>query len=297
MTDELRRLSETGRRAVQSRNWPAVSACAGEILRHDPGSPEGHFLAGLVEKAAQRPVKAAEAFAKALELDAGRYDAAIELANQHCIGRRNAEAAALLRDYEARLGNSPRYLDMAGTTYSASRNGRERAWPLYLRANELQPGVPLFQSNLAACGVFLGKIDEARRSTDPCSGSPDAPAQSLPAVPPGAGEGRDACRADESRSSFHQPAAGQEHLHVLRDRQGARGSRPSGQEAFHYYQMAGDAVTSVADYDVAADLELIDRIIEVCDADWLAAWPDPAPPTSPPRLRSSSSACRAPARP
>ena len=33
-------------------------------------------------------------------------------------------------------------------------------------------------------------------------------------------------------------------------------------EAFRYYQMAGDAATAVADYDVGADLALIDTIIE-----------------------------------
>ena len=37
----------------------------------------------------------------------------------------------------------------------------ERAWPLYQMANELQPGIPLFQGNLAACVVYLGKIEEA----------------------------------------------------------------------------------------------------------------------------------------
>jgi tetratricopeptide (TPR) repeat protein len=41
------------------------------------------------------------------------------------------------------------------------------------------------------------------------------------------------------------------------------------EEAFRYYQMAGDAVTSVANYDVATDIELIDKIIEVCDEQWL----------------------------
>ena len=49
------------------------------------------------------------------------------------------------------------------------------------------------------------------------------------------------------------------------------------EEAFNYFKMAGDAVTSVADYDINTDLQLIDKIIEVCDADWLAAGMNDAP--------------------
>ncbi|MBM3855510.1 MAG: hypothetical protein FJ399_20540, partial [Verrucomicrobia bacterium] len=80
-TSLLARLSAAGRRAVRARDWAQVTACAREILRQDTRSAEGYYLTGLVEKAAQRPVKATEAFAQALALDPGRYDAAIELAD------------------------------------------------------------------------------------------------------------------------------------------------------------------------------------------------------------------------
>ena len=42
------------------------------------------------------------------------------------------------------------------------------------------------------------------------------------------------------------------------------------QESFEYYRKAGDAVTCVANYDVADDVHLMDTIIRVCNADWLA---------------------------
>ncbi len=276
MTDELGRLSEIGRRALQSRNWPVVSACAEDLLRRDPNSPEGHFLAGLVEKAAQRPVKATEAFAKALELDAGRYDAAVELANQHCIARRNAEAVALLHDYQARLGNSPRYLDMAGTVYS-DMGMAEKAWPLYRKANELQPGVPLFQSNLAACGVYLGKIDEAKAIYRAL----------LRQTPTHQRNHYHLSRLEQAKDTVHieQMKAALRSTNLAPDKNifiyYAIGKELEDlgewQEAFRYYQMAGDAVTSVANYDVAADLGLIDKVIEVCDKQWLAARPDRVP--------------------
>ena len=41
------------------------------------------------------------------------------------------------------------------------------------------------------------------------------------------------------------------------------------EEAFEYFKKAGDAVASVAGYDIDADIELIDKTIEVCTADWM----------------------------
>ncbi len=41
-------------------------------------------------------------------------------------------------------------------------------------------------------------------------------------------------------------------------------------EAFQYYKMAGDAAVRVANYEVATDIALIDKVIEVCNAEWLA---------------------------
>ena len=118
MDDRQSIFSVMGRQAVQKQDWAAVSNCATELLKQNSESPEGHFLSGLVEKAALRLAKASEEFATALELDPERYDAAIELANQHCAARRNGEAFELLVRYESMLGNSPLYLDMAGTVYS-----------------------------------------------------------------------------------------------------------------------------------------------------------------------------------
>lgn len=275
-TGEFERISAAGRRAVQLGQWDVLERCAGELLRRDGAHPEGHFLSGLLEKAAQHPVRAAEAFAKALELDARRYDAAIELADQHAVGRRNAAAVTLLSQYEPMLQNSPRYLDMAGTTYTHV-GLPDRAWPLYRKANELQPGIPLFQGNLAACAVMLGRIEEAAaiyRSL-------------LERVPTHQRNHYHLARLERAQDASHveQMKAVLRSTNLPPDRNVflyyaiGKELEDLGRwtEAFHYYKLAGDAVTSVADYDVATDLELIDRIIEVCDADWLAAGPKPVP--------------------
>ena len=160
MTPE--QLTYAGRHAVKARDWATVDMCAKEILARDENSAEGHFLHGLVEKVSNHPVKSADAFARALQIDASRHDAAIELAAQYTVAQRNTEAVDLLDRYREHLDNSPLYLDMAATTYT-NIGLPETAWPLYKKATELQPEADLFRANLAACSVYLGKIDEADR--------------------------------------------------------------------------------------------------------------------------------------
>ena len=161
MTSKPEQISIAARRAARSQDWNTVAVCANEILRQDASSAEGYFLVGLVDRVSNRPADAARAFEKALALDADRYDAAVELASLYSASRRNQDVVALLRKYEDKLSNSPMYLDLAGTVYT-EMGMHQKAWPLFKQATKLQPGVDLFKANFAACGVFLGKIEEAR---------------------------------------------------------------------------------------------------------------------------------------
>jgi tetratricopeptide (TPR) repeat protein len=283
MNDYLTKVSTAARNAIYRKDWATVDACAKEIIKRDGMSPEGHFLTGLVEKASGHPEEATKAFATTLELDAGRHDAAIELANQHCAVRRNGDAAALVSKYQDKLSNSPLYLNMAGTVYSGV-GLPEKAWPLYKKALELQPGVDLFQSNLATCSVFLGKIEEAEKLFR----------QLLERFP--------------THQRYHYQLAQLEKasdtVHIEQMKQVLRSTNltpdnnifmyyaigkeledlEDWEEAFKYFKMAGDAVASVADYDINFDLQLIDKIIEVCNEDWMhdgaiEATTDPAEKT------------------
>ncbi len=268
MTSELEQISAMARRAVESKDWASVAAYANEILRRQERSAEGYFLAALVEKASNRPVKALQAFEQALALDADRYDAAVELANHYSIGRRNGEAAALLARYENQLNNSPMYLDLAGTIYTEI-GLPAKAWPLYKKATELQPEIDLFQANLAACSVYLGKIEEARLIY-----------RSLLQRVPGH-------RQNHYRLSRLQKATDSTHIEQMKAILNDSDDPPDKnifmyyaigkeledlerwEEAFEYYKKGGDAVSSVAKYDVAADVALIDKIISSCNAEWL----------------------------
>jgi len=269
MSESLAGLSATARKAAQDRDWATVDVCAKEILKRNRRSPEGYFLSGLTEKVSRRPKKAAEAFEKALSLDAKRYDAAIELASQYCIARRNADAAALLAKYGSMLDNSPLYLDMAGTVYS-DIGMPERAWPLYRKANELQPGVDLFQANLASSAVYLGKIDEAREIYKQLLERYPAHQRNhyyLARLE----KARDRSHVEQMKKILHSTNLSPDmnifmHYAIGKELEDLQ----EWGEAFHYYKMAGDAVASVANYDVETDLQIINKLIEVCSAKWLA---------------------------
>jgi len=78
----ISQMSAIARRAAQAGDWATVGTIARKIARQEKKNPEGFFLTGLAEKALRRTNKAETAFRKAISLDARRYDAAIELANQ-----------------------------------------------------------------------------------------------------------------------------------------------------------------------------------------------------------------------
>ncbi|WP_293746880.1 tetratricopeptide repeat-containing sulfotransferase family protein [uncultured Paraglaciecola sp.] len=268
MTINSTQLSEKARHAVRIQDWGTVSACANSIIQQDINNPEGYFLSGLIERVSNRPAKAAKAFERALELDERRYDAAIELANQYSIARRNGDVANLLAKYEDKLANSSMYLDLAGTVYT-DIGMPEKAWPLYQKANELQPGVDLFQANLAACGVFLGKIDESKKIYQSLlkrfpnhqrnhyqlarlsKAKDTSHIQQMQEILKSTG-------ATEDKNIFMYYALGKELEDLER-----------WQESYSYYKKGGDAVCNVAKYEINNDIALIDKIIDVCNKDWL----------------------------
>lgn len=269
MTINITQMSELGRRAVRSQDWETVAACANSILQQDMTSPEGYFLTGLVEKISNRPVMAAQAFEKVLALDENRYDAAIELANQYSTERRNAEVAELLAKYTGKLDNSPMYLDLAGTIYTEI-GMPEKGWPLYVKANKLQPGVDLFQANLAACGVYLGKIEKARETYKTL----------LERFPNHQRNHYQLARLGKAEDSLHieqmqeilknSDATPDKNIFMYYALGKELEDLERWQESYSYYKQGGDAICNVANYDIANDITLIDKIIDVCNSEWLS---------------------------
>lgn len=255
--------------AVSARDWYRVKACAKEILRTRRNDAEGYFLVGLAEVAANRTQQAIKAFSRAIEADEGRYDAGVELAAQYVRQHDYAAAAALLGQFESLMNNSPRYLDMAATIYT-NIGLPEKAWPLYRLANELQPGVDRLGANLAACSVYVGKIDEAR----------DIYRQLLEKNPGHQRNHYELSRLSRATDASHveqmigvlhsedRPPAKNIYLYYAIGKE--LEDLEQWDEAFRYYALAGDAAASVARYDVDADIRVIDKVIDVCNEDWLS---------------------------
>jgi hypothetical protein len=145
-------LSTGPRSAAQARRLahrakPARAA----LLRQYPADPEGHFLAGL---AATGPRPPGEAAGPSNRRSGSAPPATTPPSSwpSNTSSGRHADAVRLIEAYRARLGNSPMYLDLAGTIYS--RLGLpERAAPLY------RGGQPPATRGRAAAGeprVLLG---------------------------------------------------------------------------------------------------------------------------------------------
>jgi len=273
---ELSQLSQQARFSVQQKNWPNVYAFAQKIIALDKNDPEGYFLGGLAEKAAGRYESAIEAFTRTLNLGPQRYDAAIELSQVFLLLLRHSEAYDLLNNYEQQLSNSPLYLDMAANIFSGL-GLHTRAWPLYEQANMLQPNIDPFRANLAACGVLLGKVKESKAIY------------------------RDLANKYPQHQKNHyelsklEPAKNDMHIEqmqkILKDTKSppeknifmyyALGKELEDlgrwKESFEYYQKAGEAVLSVANYDVADEIRVIESIINTCNLDWLSTGKTPSP--------------------
>jgi len=275
MSSEIENLSVAGRRAYAQQDWSTVHICADGILSRDAENVEGYYLLGVAEKAAEHPKKAAAAFEAVLEREPGRYDAAIELASQYSMGRRNSDVQALLEKYTGMLDNSPRYLDMAGTIYTEI-GLPEKAWPLFQKACELQPEISVFQANLATCSVFLGKIEAAREAYE-----------SLLAKYP-------THQRNHYQLSRLERAKDTSHIEQMQDVLDATSLPPDrnvflyyaiGKEyedlgewdkAFEYYKRGGDAAYGIANYRTQDDIAIIDEVIKQCTGEWITDSTAPA---------------------
>lgn len=236
---------------------------------------------GLAQKAARQTEISANYFSEALSFDVERYDAAIELAEQSVSDNRYDAARMLLEKYRDHLRNSPLYLDKAGQAYFAM-GLYEDAWPLYEQACQLQPSIELFQTHRAACAVYLGKINVARSIyRDLLKRNPRHQQTHYELAQLGRAQDDKHIKqmlkvlrkgdAKPASNIFLYYALGKEHEDLGR-----------WNDAFRYYEQAGQAVKSVANYDVRDDVDLMDKIADTCSARWLQDAPSTAKTTKTP---------------
>ena len=263
-------LGRKARAAAGGGDWPATRRYAAKLIAASPASAEGHFLAGLAASRMRDNDVAARELSRALSLDDRRYDAAVELAAVYRQRQQPARAFGLLECHASALGNSPRYLDQAAGVY-IELGYSDKALPLLRRAVELQPEIVRFREHLAACLVDNGQLDEARGLYR----------ELLDENPSHQRNHYQLTRLTKSGDTSHV-----DEMRRLLDRSGQPDSRniflfyaiateyerlERWNEAFEFYERAGKAVASVARYDVAVDVDLIDTIIATCDQRWMSA--------------------------
>jgi len=277
-TDELT-LSQSARAALAKKDYSAVERLSDAILNLNANSDEGLFLAGKSALHNRNIQKAEICLTKAFQLNPTRHDAAVELANMYSRFRRNGEAFRLIEAATPHMQHSPKYLDLAGTIL-VEIGMPEKAWPLYLRANELQSNAPILKANLANCGVFVGEFEIAKQNFE-----------ELIAINPG-----------HRQNHFHYAklvkAENTDHIEVMLGQLEDK-SVPENrniplyfaigkeyedlgeyEKAFESYKTGNEIGSKFLNYQPSDDLELIDFIIENCTAEWLAEPMDQSLPSA-----------------
>jgi len=212
---------------------------------------------------------------QAYDINPNRHDAAVELAHIYSRSRRNQEALALINAAIPLVQQSPKYLDLAGTIL-VEIGLPEQAFPLYQRANELQPGAPILQANLANCAIYVGEFQLAQDLFELLIAS----------------------NPTHRQNHFHYSklvtATDRKHIDVM-EKELADGSVPENRNtpllfatakeyedlseyltAFSYYERGNALVSKLINYDPSPDLELLESVIENCDADWFGNANEPS---------------------
>lgn len=258
------------RRAIAGGHWDRAAAACQRALQADPRVAQAHFLAGLIAGHHGEMATAVRAFSTALELDPRHAAAGAQLARCLVSVGQFAEAEAVADGLPVDSLQDPATLDVVATAYSHIGK-QDKALPLFRRAVAAQPESPRFQSNLAACLIFLGLRSEA--------------AQALRAAMQGA-RGVDLARCHWQLSTLVR-AADHRHIEEASELVAATPDNPAVRSFLHYaigkeyedleewpeawrhFSLGADAAARLHRYSAEADEALFGAIISSFNRDWL----------------------------
>ena len=279
MKPNIEQLSQSARQAIAQRNGRVLHDSFTQILQIDPKNAEGHFLKGIFFKVQQKRAVATSALSTAFELDNGRYDAAVELADLLAARQDYDAAKDLLKQSEEAMKNSPYYLNFAGEIYT--RLGlHDAAWPLFKAANDIQKDAIPIETNLAASAAKVGRYDVAQ----------DYYSKLLSDTPEHQRHHFEMSRLSKAKDTQHIQA-----MEALLEQNGppsalniflyfALGKEYEDLEdwdkAFHYLAMGNRFAAEQAaksGYTARADIDVLETIRDACDVDWLGEDEKPVP--------------------
>ena len=265
----LHEYSQYARMLIGRKNWQGAASIASQMQQTFSEEAEGFFIGGVVAKNTGRLSAALEQFESALEKDEARHDAAIELAELYTSESRFGDALTLLDNYQHKLANSSYYLLLAAKVFTWL-GLHERAWQALNQANKVQPDTDSILARLAECAVLWGRID----------GAEPIYKRLINKYPH--------FQKHHYEYSKLKRAVNDEHVQQMKQMLQQNGQPPQNniylyyalgkeledleqwQEAFSYYEQAGNAILSNANYSVDKDIQTINDVIGLCSSEWLA---------------------------
>lgn len=263
--------SQYARMLIGQKNWSGAASIAQQMQQQYSDAAEGFFIGGLVAKNRGQLPLAQQQFEQALAKDSARHDAAVELAELYSTDNRFSEALTLLNDYESQYAGSSYYLLMSARVFTWL-GLHERAWRSLNQANKVQPETDSILARLADCAVLLGYVDVAESIYQ----------RLIAKYPHYQKHHYDYAKLRTARDDSHVKqmqqlltATPQNNIYLYYALGKELEDLARWDEAFGYFEQAGSAVLSNANYSVDSEIHMIETIISQCTRTWLAETGEP----------------------
>ena len=273
MTSQPEQLDRAARAAMARRDGAAARQAVDQLLARFPAFAPGWLTASILALDLGQPGQALQAADRGLALAPDAPALWVQKVRVlHTMGR-IAEALAASITAETKVGADPRLQHELGATLTLLGDHR-RALDLLRQAAQRLPHDPALNFNLATVLRFLGDFAEAETLLD----------KTIAAAPQD-------WEAYGTRSQLRTQTQDRNHVDELKARLDPPPAVWSGEVQLRYalakeYEDLGEAGASFAQlqagatvrrrhlrYDVADDVDTIDRIIETFDASWLNGRP------------------------
>lgn len=267
MTSRVTSLLNTAKLELSQGRWEKIGAIAKELVVDYPKAIDGHYLMGKVAQRENRLNDAAIHLSNALSIDSSRYDIAIDLAECHVQILENDKALELINQYSDTIANSPRHLTNAGSCL-VNMGLTEKAVPLYERALQLQPDITLFKSNLANAMEFMGDFERATKLYK----------ELIEQNPHHRYNHYQISRLKTAKNHDHiknmlatlenDPKPAHENIFAYYALGKEYEDLGEWDNAFKYYNLAGNAAKSTSNYNTAQDTQLLMIVVNTYDEAW-----------------------------
>lgn len=153
--------------AFNRMDWAAAVRLSTPLLAAAPGHPLVRFVAGVAELEQDRPSRAAEHLAAAVQGDPARLDFAAHHARALLAAGRADEARVAATQAPTAQARDPLALDVLGQV-RVQTGDYESGLQAFSRAAELAPRQPVHHLNRASALIGLGRFDDAERALETC---------------------------------------------------------------------------------------------------------------------------------